>query len=717
YDEVRRNPDVQPAELAQGYYVRYVQCHQVPDQQSRTTLEAAGLRIYGYVPFGTYLVGIPQGFDLDRLGALKVRSIVAVQPDWKLARTLRERPFGDWAVHGDEVDVNVQLYPHVSIAQGAEMCRALGLVVLKEGTQNGFLQLRLPQANLSMLAAQAFVRHLELVPPPAQKEDINGRSIHRANVLDADSPLGKKYNGEGVNTLVRDDGQLGPHIDLQGRLDNSLAEGEPTAGTHGDGVGGIIGGAGNLDPTKKGMAAGAKLYVLDYESDFQDETLPLHLDQHVTITNSSYSNGCNVGYTLASQTVDQQIFEHPTLMHVFSAGNSNNLDCGYGAGDQWGNITGGHKMAKNSIATANLNADMTLNTTSSRGPAHDGRLKPDISAHGAGQNSLNPNNGYQEFGGTSAAAPGIAGCLAQLTHAFKTINSAEPPSALLKASILNTANDLGQPGPDFQFGWGHINSWRALRTFELNRWRTDSVTQGAEKTHTVQIPNLTRNARLMVVWADVPAEESASRALVNDLDITVTSSTGTVYQPWKLDPTPDPLILDTPAGKGRDSLNNMEQVSIDNPASGTYTVRVKGTEVPFGPQRYYLVWDFQNDDVKITYPNGGEGFIPGTKERIHWDAYGTANPFTLRYSTDGGNTFNAMATLTGEKRTYDWTVPNTVSGQVRFLLLRNPRRDTSDFNSTISPIPGGLRVEKVCPDSMTIGWDLVNDTLGHKAGD
>ncbi|HNG89040.1 MAG TPA: hypothetical protein PK858_02510, partial [Saprospiraceae bacterium] len=88
YDEVRRNPDVQPAELAQGYYVRYVQCHQVPDQQSRTTLEAAGLRIYGYVPFGTYLVGIPQGFDLDRLGALKVRSIVAVQPDWHNARDL-----------------------------------------------------------------------------------------------------------------------------------------------------------------------------------------------------------------------------------------------------------------------------------------------------------------------------------------------------------------------------------------------------------------------------------------------------------------------------------------------------------------------------------------------------------------------------------------------------------------------------------------------------
>ena len=34
-----------------------------------------------------------------------------------------------------------------------------------------------------------------------------------------------------------------------------------------------------------------------------------------------------------------------------SAGNSNNNDCGYGAGTQWGNITGGHKIGKNVIAS------------------------------------------------------------------------------------------------------------------------------------------------------------------------------------------------------------------------------------------------------------------------------------------------------------------------------------------------------------------------------
>ena len=68
-------------------------------------------------------------------------------------------------------------------------------------------------------------------------------------------------------------------------------------------------------------------------------------------------------------------------MQTFSAGNSNNQDCGYGAGNQWGNITGGHKIGKNVIATANLNENDGIIGSSSRGPASDGRIKPHF-AHG-----------------------------------------------------------------------------------------------------------------------------------------------------------------------------------------------------------------------------------------------------------------------------------------------------------------------------------------------
>ncbi|MBC7777652.1 MAG: S8 family serine peptidase, partial [Phycisphaerae bacterium] len=517
----------------------------------------------------------------------------------------------------------------------------------------------------------------------------------------------------GVSVLVRDDGQLGPHIDLQGRLSNYSLE-PPTNGTHGDGVVGILGGAGNLDPTKKGMATGTDLYAIDYINDFQDLTLPLHLTQGVTITNSSYSDGCNDGYTLSAQTVDQQIFEHPTLMHVFSGGNSNPLNCEYGAGGQWGNITGGHKMAKNVIAVANVYADATLAESSSRGPAYDGRLKPDITANGQGQGSLDPNNGYQTFGGTSAASPGIAGCLAQLTHAFRTINAVnDAPSPLLKATILNTANELGNLGPDFKFGWGLVNTWRALQLLEQHQWLEGNADQNGSIEHTIQIPAGVKEAKIMLYWAEPPAAENSAKALINDLDLTVADGNGTVSLPWKLDPTPNPTILDTPAGKGRDSLNNVEQVLIESP--GTYTIRVNGTEVPLGPQHYYILWEFVKDEIKVTYPAGGEGLVPDEVERIQWDAYGNTGIFTLRYTTDGGATFSTIANVGGDQRMYDWTVPNTVSGKVYVSVSRDTKSDTSDFPSSIVRVPQNLQVTNVCPYSISLSWTELNDTLSYDA--
>lgn len=705
-----------PGEIQGGYYVRYVQFRELLSTEARRALESKGLVVVGYVQFGAYLMAIPQQFDLHQLQRLGARSVVVLKPEWKMARSLREKPYGKWAVNGDKIDVNLQVYPHIGIETGASLCARAGLKVLKKGTQNGFIQVQIPQNDVEKVVLLPFVQFMELIAPPGKPEDALGRSLHRSNLLDSEFATGRKYNGEGVSVLVRDDGQLGPHIDFQGRLVN-VAEGTPESGTHGDGVGGIMAGAGNLDPSKRGMAAGARVFTTDYENSYQDTTLWLHLNENVTITNSSYSDGCNVGYTLAAQTVDQQIFEHPTLSHVFSAGNSNNNDCDYGAGTQWGNITGGHKQSKNAIATANLFADATLEVSSSRGPAYDGRLKPDIAANGQDQESTNPNNGYQVFGGTSGAAPGIAGCLAQLTQAYKTLhNGEEPASALLKACIMNTANDLGNVGPDYKFGWGHVNTFAALRLLEANRWRMDSVGQKQTKTHTLQIPPNTRHVRVMVYWAEPPAMPNANQALLNDLDLTMTSATNVVSLPWKLDPTPDPAILAKPAGKGRDSLNNMEQVAIDNPPSGLYTIKITGTEVPFGPQPYYLVWEILNDAVKVVYPNGGEGVAPGDTLRLHWDAYGTANPFVLRYSVDNGATFlPIIGNLNGATRWLDWKVPATVlSDKVRFTVIRGAFRDTSDFAFTIAPALKNVAVAKVCPDSMTLSWDKVNDTLDYR---
>lgn len=115
-------------------------------------------------------------------------------------------------------------------------------------------------------------------------------------------------------------------------------------------------------------------------------------------------------------------------------------------GGSWGNITGGYKQGKNVIAVANLDAMEVIDPSSSIGPASDGRIKPDIASNGRDQMSTDEGNTYQVGGGTSAACPGIAGITTQLIQAYKELyTDTVAPTALIKACLLNSAEDIGNP--------------------------------------------------------------------------------------------------------------------------------------------------------------------------------------------------------------------------------------------------------------------------------
>src|SRR5690606_330566 len=134
---------------------------------------------------------------------------------------------------------------------------------------------------------------------------------------------------------------------------------------------------------------------------------------NIRITSTSYSNGNNSGYTSLARLMDVQINSMRDLMHVFSAGNAGTSNFNWGAGAGWANITGGHKQAKNCMTVGNLAYDDVLANSSSRGPARDGRIKPDICAVGTSVNSTIDPHTYSLKTGTSMACPGIAGVFAQ----------------------------------------------------------------------------------------------------------------------------------------------------------------------------------------------------------------------------------------------------------------------------------------------------------------
>jgi len=700
------------AEQVDGYYYRLIQFNNIPSEQLRQTLLTNGIILGDYIPYKTFMAAIPAQLDKNRMRQFDIRAVVALQPLQKVSKLLMGDVPEYARLSNGKVQLRIQYQANISSDHAVQLALAIGKV---EGVTaiNRILSLTADGAAIQKIASLPWVYFIEPIAPPSTPDDTRGRSLHRSNVINTELSAGRKYNGNGTAAALADDGYVGPHIDFQGRITN-YSSSNP-GGTHGDMTGGILAGAGNLDPRMTGMATGTQLHVFDITNYTQIVDAVTHnATIGTTVSSTSYSQGCNE-YTSDSQFGDQTTRDNPQLLFVFSAGNNAASNCNYGAGAGWGNITGGYKVGKNVIAVANLDALEVRDNTSSRGPAPDGRIKPDISANGRDQNSTNTNNTYQVGGGTSAACPGIAGISLQLTHAYKELTGEiNAPTALLKGCLLNSAEDIGNPGPDYTFGFGRVNALRAVQTLEDNRYLIDSITQGVTNTHTITVPANVAELRVMVYWHDQGGTPLASVSLVNDLDVTVTDPSSTNWEPWILDPTPTVAALTSNATRGADHLNNVEQVTIPNPSAGTYSVTVNGFAVPFGPQQYYLVYEFRYDEAQVLYPMGGEGFVPGEKEIIRWDGLRTGAAYELKYSVNNGSTWTTIASnIAANVQQYEWTVPSTVTGDALIRVEKGSLTDESEKFSIIG-LPSGITVDWACPDSLRLIWNAVAGAASYE---
>ncbi|MEL6986453.1 MAG: S8 family serine peptidase, partial [Bacteroidota bacterium] len=693
-------------EIVNDFYYRLVQFEKLPTDFEKRQFTSAKVEFEEYFPDNAFIIKIPLEYEKASISSSAAKAVIKLDRHFKLDYRLLNGNIPSHAMAGNKVKVAIIAMKDLDIRDYIEILSNKGLIAYDYGLDSRFGYYELDEREIEFVAQLPWVRYVEIIDEKGEPESTRGRTLQKSNVINNQLNGGSAYDASGVNIMVRDDGLVGPHIDFEGRLLNLTTD---ATGTHGDGVAGVMGGAGNIDPSVEGGASGADIYVINYVSTFQDNTLDLHQTDNVVITNSSYSNGCNAGYTSTTQTVDRQIHENPTLLHVFSAGNSNNNDCGYGAGNQWGNVTGGHKVGKNVITTANLFYDGTIVSSSSRGPAHDGRIKPDIAAHGQEQMSTDPNNSYSPFGGTSAAAPSMAGNLAQLYQVYKDLNGGnDPKSSLIKAAALNSATDVGNAGPDFIHGYGLINTGRAYEIIQGNQYLFSSVSQGGSNSHTINVPSGLAQLRVMIYWHDPEASVGANKALVNDLDLNINGS----LLPLVLDPTPNPTNLNTPATPGIDRLNNQEQVVIENPTAGNYTANITGFQIPQGPQEYVLVYSFIKNEIKVTYPLGGESLIPGDVETIHWDAIGNSGNFSVEYSTNNGASWTSIGSVAGDQRLIDWTVPNVNTGQALVRVSRSGLTDTSDEGFNIFPIPN-FNVVATSNSTASVSWTSITGATDY----
>lgn len=706
--------------LDDEHYYLLVHFDQLPENISSGSTLSKGIKVLSYRSDNTYLAAIPKRLKSTDLQAVGINEIQPLHINQKRSANLDHLDEFKYAINGEFINLAIQFVTTTNHEKINQIIDQYGANVLEDQYLGGKLIVAsVPQKNIDQLLNEPIVEFVDVQQEAPQPLNNEVRSNQRTNYLNAQATGLPGLNGNGVTIGVGDGGQLGDHLDFDCRVINMTDGSYSSFGAHGDHVSGIMTGAGWIDPLHRGMACEADLVVqktslITYNSE------DYYNDLGMVLTNNSYgtSYSCNRNgtYNYTSKTLDYQLRTLPKMLHIYAAGNAGSQTCGnYPKG--YKSILRYYQAAKNVLTVGSVDENRVAWSSSSRGPVSDGRLKPEICGIGVNVLSTGRDFNYWRASGTSMAAPAVTGTLALLIERYKQLNpGTEPDGALLKALACNTADDLGNKGPDYIYGYGLINGRRALKTMEAGQYIQADISNNETQQHNITVPANTDQLKVMLYWHDKDAEISAHKALVNDLDLEVLNQSGQAILPWVLNP--DTLRVGDPAVRQIDTLNNIEQVTIDQPAAGNYTIKIGGSLVPEGPQSYYIVYEFVKDEVSVTFPVGGEQLIPGSTELIQWDAGdNSTETFKIEYSINGGSSWTTVADgLDADVRHYRWIVPADITLDAKVKVSQNGTSNsaTSVAPFAVQPLPGSLSTEAFCDAEVALSWDGVSYATAYE---
>jgi len=316
-------------------------------------------------------------------------------------------------------------------------------------------------------------------------------------------------------------------------------------------------------------------------------------------------------------------------------------------------------------------------------------VKPDVVANGQvlyTPNAATNDAGYDSVSGTSFSSPSVAGSIMLLQDLHERIYGTNAPllASTVKALIVHTADDVGNTGPDYRFGWGLMNTPSAAWVITNNASWTSlphikevSLADG-EYIEFEALGSTNDVLKVTIAWTDPPGAEqpweldSTNLVLVNDLDLRIIAPDGATNLPWVLDAT-NPANAAT---KDDNSCDNVEQVLIDSPSNGWYTIRVAHKEVlSNGVQDVSIVItgntptnapDLYIADILSAEAGGAAIEWPGVVGALYEVVASTNLIDSNGWATVGD-------TISARRETMEWTDGGATNENIRFYRVRRLR--------------------------------------------
>ena len=423
---------------------------------------------------------------------------------------------------------------------------------------------------------------------PAESDMNIARDFGGANYIESTAG----YKGQGVRGQVRDLGVRSTHVAFT--THPLLVRNNTTNTSHGTSTTGIVFGDGTGNASGRGMlpdAQGIFISGLPSASQRYAETLALLSSPYFGIFESNSTGSPRTrAYTTDSFTMDDILFKMNVLI-CQSQSNAGNQDSRPQA---W---------AKNIVSVGGVKhlntltrADDNWTNGGSIGPAADGRIKPDL-AHFY-DSVLCPtstsNTAYTTgFNGTSAATPIVAGHFGLLyqmwydgvfgqTVTGTTVFDARPWNTTAKALMINTAGQWTFTGATADLtrthqGWGapDVRSAYDQRNKLFIVDETDVLLNLQTKSYRLYVGAGEPAFRASMVYSDPPGTTSATQHRIKDLTLKVTAPNGTVYY------GNNGLLASnwSSPGGSPNTKDTVENVFVQNPGEGVWTVEVRGDEI------------------------------------------------------------------------------------------------------------------------------------------